>query len=80
MGSEPSTGSSPACTPGARCQAVPRAARRWGRADAGCASAAAVVVGHGALWVAVCRIHEGVHSGWGELARANASQLWGWPL
>jgi hypothetical protein len=80
MGSEQSTGSRPACAPGARCQAVPLAARRWARADAGCASAATLVVAHGPLWMAVCRIHERVYHGWGELAGANASQLWGWPV
>jgi hypothetical protein len=30
--------------------------------------------------MAVCQIHETVYVGWGELARANATQLWGWPV
>jgi hypothetical protein len=62
-----------------RCQARPRAARRWSREDPLCASIANSHVDYLARLVPVCRIHQAAYARWGVEAERLALELWGWP-
>lgn len=62
------------------CQAVPVAARRWGRTDHLCASHASTFVYFRGVSVPVCFMHAATYKRQGTLQEAErfAARNWGW--
>jgi hypothetical protein len=61
-----------------RCQARPKAGRRWQREDPRCANSASTRVPFRGHDMPVCRMHERTYARWGAEAAENAAVLWGW--